>query len=74
MKQRTLLRTGVTLLGAGLLAVSLSGCVVVPLPHARARGGVVVVEPGYGNGPPHYYRDRYDRRDDRRYDRRDGRY
>ena len=67
MKQRTLLRTGAALLGAGLLAVSLSGCVVVPVPHARSRG-VVVVEPGYGGGP--YYRDRYDRR----YDRRDGRY
>ena len=74
MKPQTLLRTGAALLGAGLLAVSLSACVVVPVPHARARGGVVVVEPGYGGG---HYRDRYDRhdrRDDRRYDRRDGRY
>ena len=70
MKQRTLLRTGAALLGAGLLAVSFAGCVVVPLPHGHTRG-VVVVEPGYGGGgpPPYRYRDRYDRR----YDNRDWR-
>ena len=64
MKQRSLLRTGAAVLGAGLLGMSLSGCVVVPVPHGPPRG-VVVVEPGYAPPPP-WYRDRYDRRRDHR--------
>jgi len=58
MKQRTLLRACTVLLGASLLVVGLSGCVVVPVPHARSHG-VVVVEPGYDGGhPPPWYRER----------------
>lgn len=60
---RRLIRTAAVPLAAVTLAATLAGCVVVPVPHARV-GGAVVVSPGYGYGPPPPPPPRYrDRRD-----------